>query len=129
MAATFKFPALELSRAIVQRDGTPTPGFQIFWQNLGKAIETQEGAQDDLLTMLQAAIADIAALQTSQSDQIDYLNAFAEWMTDFVNATTSRTAYLQICVAVLATATSTTLPPPDPPLPDYPGPAPTPPTP
>lgn len=127
----FKFQPLNIAEPIVDASGRPTAQFQIFWQSLGRQLEAQEGAQDDLISELQEAQETIGALQAQQAVQLDYLIALGDWNAAYSAYLQGQIGYIFCVLGKLVMETGTDITgcgePDD--GPPYPGPAPAPPDP
>lgn len=128
MSEKFKFPPLDIKSPITQRDGTPSPPFQLQWQKVGRAIEGQEARQDELIAMIQETQEDLEQTQEELAAQVAYLNSLSNWLVDLGRFNSEWIAYLAEAVAEIAMQGNYTIPDPGG-LPNYPGPPPTPPPP
>lgn len=83
---TFRVPALPSDFSIVDQSGRPSLAFQKWWQTLKTALETQEGAQDDLLA---AVVAAQAAADDAQTAADTAQSAASSASTDAATAQTA----------------------------------------
>ena len=63
-----KLPTLPRGVALTDAKGLPTLQFQVWWQAVIRAVETQEAAQDQI-------IADLQAVQAEQAAQLALIEA------------------------------------------------------
>ncbi len=63
-------PTLPRGVALVDKDGMPTTQFQVWWQSVTRAVETQEALQDATIVALQTAQLEIIAAQEELAEQL-----------------------------------------------------------
>jgi len=83
-----RLPTLPRGVALTDGSGLPTTQFQVWWQSVVRAVETQETLQDATIVALQAAQLDIIAAQEELADQLEAILAVttanaisASWIT------------------------------------------------
>jgi len=83
-----QLPTLPRGVALTDGSGKPTAQFQVWWQSVVRAVETQELLQDETIVALQAAQLDIIAAQEELAEQLEAILAVttanaisASWIT------------------------------------------------
>ena len=72
---SFRLPRLQKTIEIVTKDRLPNLQFQRWWQSVIGKIEAQEAAQDQIISDLAGAVADIAQAQADLAAQLLKINA------------------------------------------------------